>query len=263
MQKRTLWLTLAFWMVCAAAAHALPTGPVVSGDGKLQFSNFQFFSPFNSVDEDDVDTTVLPDGLRFSGPITSTDDLKTFFVLYEVSTIGPTGTNNRITGASLQLESDVEAEKFGVVLSTKRLIGDVGDPSDWFNENGKAKNGKAKKDKSNARGDFGFGHDFDSDFPLGPFGGSLGHLKTADWDISKKFRPPLGLGKDGAIRLAEAGFAAQQSIRVIEKVVVAAKDGTATWTSSTNRFRVVPEPGTATLMLLGFGLIALRSRRGR
>ena len=41
---------------------------------------------------------------------------------------------------------------------------------------------------------------------------------------------------------------------------VAAKKG-ASWNASINRFTVVPEPGTATLTLLGLGLLASRSYR--
>src|SRR4029453_6633939 len=48
MQKRAWVLavvsTFALWLV-ASAAGALPTGPIVSGNGQLEFSNFEFSSP--------------------------------------------------------------------------------------------------------------------------------------------------------------------------------------------------------------------------
>jgi hypothetical protein len=58
-------LVVALWLY-AASAHALsftldllPAGPVVSENGQLEFSNFQFFSPFDSVDPSQVTATIL------------------------------------------------------------------------------------------------------------------------------------------------------------------------------------------------------------
>jgi hypothetical protein len=111
---------------------------------------------------------------------------------------------------------------------------------------------------------------FDHDFKFGPNGfKTLAHLKTADWEFGGTgkddedcdFRPPLGLGRDGAIRLVEAGFAARDSIKVVEGVTLTAFGGSATWESSTNRFTVVPEPATAGMLLVGLALLAARARR--
>ena len=253
MLKRGLLVAIAVWL-SAASAHALsftmnalPVGPVVSENGQLEFSNFQFFSPFMSVDPSQVTATILADGIQLSGPITSSGGLKNFFVLYEVRSLGL-----GIEEASLQLDSTVNADLFGVVLSTKQILGDPVDlPPDKHH-------GKKKDDG------FDFGLDLDHGFPTDRE--TLAFLKTADWDIEDDdscFRFPLGLGSDGAIRLVEAGFDPHQSIRVIDGVSVIASSGsTATWESSINRFALVPEPGTASLLLLGFaGLALFRHRR--
>ena len=64
MRRRTLFIVLAFGLF-SAAANAVPTGPITSGNGMLQFSNFQFFSPFNTVNSSDVTVTPTTDGLTF------------------------------------------------------------------------------------------------------------------------------------------------------------------------------------------------------
>ena len=223
----------------------LPAGPVVSGNGQLEFSHFQFFSPFMSVDPSEVTATVLDDGLQLSGPISASDGLKNFFVLYEVRALG-----GEIKRASLLLDSQVDADHFGLVLSTKQILGDVLS-TPCLDGHG---------DKQGGDGlDFGFDHNLPTDRK------TLAFLTTADWkiggDIRDCFRLPHGLGNDGAIRLVEGGFDPQQSIRVIDGVTITASDGTATWKSSINRFTLVPEPGTASLMLLGLVLLGRLPRR--
>jgi hypothetical protein len=251
MQK---WIyTLALWVVTfgTGAANALPTGPLVSGNGQLEFSNFELFSPGGKVDEDDITVTVLADGISLSGPLSVTRGAVNFFVTYDVRALGA-----GIVTASLELDADPT----GLVLSTKRIVGDRGDPCDWFGEHDEKggwfddhdRKGKGK-DKDKGKGRHGFGrwdrggkHDFDFD----PFGRDpLAFLKTKQ----------VG---DRGIFLAAARFAPQDSLHVIEHVVVAAaKD--ATWNASINRFTVVPEPRTASLTLLGLALLALRSHRKR
>jgi hypothetical protein len=204
MQKRAWVLavvsTFALWLV-ASAAGALPTGPIVSGNGQLEFSNFEFSSPGGKVDEDDITVNVLVDGISLSGPVDVDHGAVNFFVTYDVRALG-----HEIVTASLELDAD----PMGLVLSTKRILGDRGDD---------------------------------------PFGAQLAFLKTQQ------------VGGKGTF-LEAARFAPQESIRVLEHVVVSAKEG-ASWNASINRFTVVPEPGTATLSLLGLGLLGLRSRPKR
>lgn len=244
MQKRSwfglaLALTFSTWLV-SGAVHALPTGPLVSGNGQLEFSNFQFFSPGGKVDEADITVSVLADGISLSGPVDVKRGAANFFVTYDVRALGA-----GIVTASLELDAD----PIGLVLSTKRILGDKGDPCDWFGENGKGgwfeKKGDdwrkfeerfGKQDKKK-RGDA-----FDP-FDQRP----LAFLKTYQ------------VGGKGTF-LEAGNFSPQDSIRVIEHVVVAAKKGAA-WNESINRFTVVPEPATAVLTLLGLGLLAIRSQR--
>jgi hypothetical protein len=252
MLKRGLVVAVALWLY-AASAHALsfamdalPGGPVVSGNGQLEFSHFQFFSPFMTVDPSEVTANILADGIQLSGPISTSNGLKNFFVLYEVHALGA-----GIDRASLLLDSQVDADGLGLVLSTKQILGDVIDEP----------HGGWDRDKKGGN-DFDFGLDLDHSFPTDRR--TLAFLKTADWEIGVDcncFHAPLGLGCNGAIRLVEAGFDPQESIRVIDGVTLVAHDGTATWESSTNRFSLVPEPGTASLMLLGLASLALLPHR--
>jgi hypothetical protein len=263
MHMRSLCLAVALWLV-AAAASALPTGPIVSGNGQLEFSNFQFFSPGHTVDESEISVSVLADGILLSGPVSATNELKGFFVTYDVTALGP-----GIVGASLSLDSQIEQDAFGLVLATKRILGGPKDHYGWDEQDPWKGHDPWKKSKGH-HGPSGWkGKADDWTDRHQPFGfadhRTLAFLKTAQWHHGKGSfaHPDLGLGNDGAIRLVEAGFAARQSIQVVDHVLVSGVHGSATWESSTNRFMVVPEPGTAGLTLLGLGLLVHRSRRRR
>jgi hypothetical protein len=242
MQKRPWVLVVAFVLAAgwvASAAHALPTGPIVSGNGQLEFSNFEFFSPGGKVDEEDITVNVLADGISLSGPVDVKHGAVNFFVTYDVRALGP-----GIVTASLELDAD----PVGLVLSTKRILGDKGDPCEWYDDyDGKGRWNGGKDEKFQwFSGKGGSKQDFDFD----PFSRrQLAFLKTHQVNGKGTF-------------LEAARFAPQESLHVIEHVVVAAKKGAA-WNASINRFTVVPEPGTATLSLLGLGLLALRSARKR
>ena len=260
MRRRTLFIVFAFALF-SVAANAVPTGPVTSGNGMLTFSNFQFFSPFNTVKESDVTVTPLADGLRFSGNVSTSTDTKSFYVLYEIN-MAPGGSGQGIKGASLQLESNVDSDTLGLVLATKRLIGDKNDPRNFFGKS----DANAKGTRALSSGTDAF-NDSTSNFGLGSVINrkTAAFLRTADWDVNDTaFRPPLGLGGSGAIRMVEAGIANQTHLRVVEHIVVTADSGTATWTASNNHFTTglvaVPEPNTAFLMLIGITAFAVRRR---
>ena len=260
MRRRTLFIVLALGLF-SAAAGAVPTSPITSGNGMLQFSNFQFFSPFNTVKESDVAVTARTDGLQFSGNVSTSTDVKSFYVAYEIN-LTPAATGQGIKRASMQLDSSVDSDTLGLVLATKRLIGDKNTTNFFGKSDAKAKGTRAMSPGTDAF------NDSTSNLGLSGFNRkTVAFLKTADWMTGDtNFKPPLGLGGDGAIRMVEAGFANQTHLRVLEHVVVAADSGTATWRSTTEHFitgasAVVPEPGTAGLMLLGLSVVAIRRRR--
>ena len=242
-QRWSIRLSVSLWLLATAAQavsfdlDSIPAGPITSGNGQLQFSNFQFFSPFNTVDAGDITLTTLADGVQISGPESvSGTGLKSFFVLYEVTALGA-----GIDSASLLLDSKVTADHLGFVLATKKILGDQLHSPEFPDWDGKSKHGNDL-------------------FPL--LSGKLAHLKTADWDVDRDSCRHLPFGTcDGAIRLVEAGFDPQAHIRVIDSVIIGAMDGTATWNSSVNRFTVVPEPGVASLTLLGLAMLSWRARR--
>jgi hypothetical protein len=244
LQRRWLALSLGLWLSAASAQavsfslDSIPAGPITSGNGQLEFSNFQFFSPFDSVDASEITLTVLEDGIELSGPVDVTaHEYKTFSVLYEVTALGA-----GIDGVSLLLDSSVDADDFALVVATKQILGEREQlpPAhfDWWTPGG-------------------FLHEDHG--PLADPRG-LARLETADWIFRHgQGHPPFP--SEGAIRLVEAGFDEQSSIRVVDRVTLSARDGSAVWESSVNRFTVVPEPGVASLTLLGLTLLGWRARR--
>ena len=266
MQMRSLCLAAVLWLV-AAAANALPTS-IFSTNGQLEFTNFQFFSPSHSVAESEVSVTALENGVLLSGPVTADNELRSFFVTYDVRAVG-----TAIEGVSLRLASEIEQDAFGLVLATKRILGGPHDHSGW-DEHDPWKGKDPWKDDEQGRGRQGRGAwnqerddftDSHHDFEFGDRR-TIAFLKTAEWQHGRNRwcnHPSLGLGNDGAILLDEAGFEARQTVRVVEHVLVSGQHGSATWISSENRFTVVPEPETAALTLLGLCLLALHPRPDR
>jgi hypothetical protein len=223
-------------------------GEVTSGNGQLVFSNFRFHSPSCSVDPSDLVVTILEDGVEIAGPITlSGGGWAKFHVSYDVTAVDPL-----INGASLALDSSIAAPS-GVVFATKRVIGERPD-----------------KPEGHPWNDHGWGH-----LGLGLIGQLAGNdppqdktlafLKTAEWDVEGGLLCEFSLSWlcSGEFRLDEQSFAAQDSVKVIDGVWVKGhgKHSIVTYYSSTNRYSVVPEPATGTLLMLGLLGLAVRRRR--
>jgi len=270
----------------------------VSGNGKLEFSDFDFDSS-DHVDEDDIYLEVLDDGVRLSGPERVRDDDKSSFeVSYTVRALDPTMP---ISGATLELESIVSGDPFAGVVATKKLFG--GDRksdhhSDWSDsgsrwyESSKSKrrdddrwDDDDRKGHSSSRGkghekSHGKGHeksrgkghskhgddddDDDDDRDRPDREDALAILGAYDIEIgfcSHSDRDDCSL--DGQMLFDETVFdEALDEIRVVDGVKMFSwGDGEAKWVSSTNRFPVVPEPSSAGL--LGIGLLALAASRRR
>jgi len=223
-------------------------GEVTSGNGKLVFSDFLFHSPSCSVDPDDLTITILDDGVEISGPITVTDrDWAKFYVSYEVTPIA-----SLIVGASQELVSSVD-DPSGVVFATKRVIGDrpemlQGDP--W-------------KDHGWGHQGWGLLHGLGDSNP--PHGKTLASLGTAVWEADGGFLCDLAWDWlcEGEILFDEESFDPQESLKVIDGAWIKAlgRQSEVTFSSSTNRFSVVPEPATGALLILGLVGLAIGGNR--
>jgi hypothetical protein len=96
----------------------------------------------------------------------------------------------------------------------------------------------------------------------------LAFLKTVQWsmagdDMDEDLPCDRGLGWlcNGDFRFDEKSFDPQESVKVIDGVWIKAPRGSEVGFSSTNRFRVVPEPGTEVLVALGLIGLAIGGRR--
>jgi hypothetical protein len=94
-------------------------------------------------------------------------------------------------------------------------------------------------------------------------------LETAEWDVAagsdyceQILGGTLGPLCAGEVRFDMEQFAPQQSVRVFDSLWMKAmgNDSDVTFFSSTNRFNVVPEPATGTLLMLGLLGLAIRRR---
>jgi hypothetical protein len=248
-----------FLGLAAGAAHATSTGGCrgsgSQGDvfslgevesGGLLFHNFSFYSPACSVNPDDLDIEIVGRDVTIVGDITLTGrGWATFHVSYEVTAVDPL-----INYASLELDSSVD-DLDAAVFATKRVIGGRPDKPD----------GHPRTD--HGRGPLGWGllHKLEGDDD--PKGKTLAFLKTVGWDMDRDLPCDPGLGWlcDGDFRFDERSFDPQESVKVIDGVSIKAPRGSEAEFSSTNRFRVVPEPATAVLLTLGLLGLAIGGRR--
>jgi hypothetical protein len=269
-----------------------------SGNGKLEFSDFDFDST-GHVDEDDIVLEILDDGVRLSGPISASDDGKgSFEVRYTVTALDPTMP---ISGATLELDSIVSGDPFAGVLATKKLLASGGDPDrgreeSWTSRSPGSSTWKSSSWKSWKRGDDDERWDDDErehrDRGIGEGhekARGKGHHRRHDDDdddddddrpgdredvlaILQAYDIQVGLGcyderdecsLDGQKLFDETGFAEPLGqLRVVDGVKIFSwGDGEAEGASITNRFPVVPEPSSAGL--LGLGLLALAASRRR
>jgi len=254
----------------------------VSGNGQLEFSNFSFDS-CGCVDAEDITLEILYDGIRLSGPVsTSGFKSKSFEVGYTV-----TGIHAPIVSASLELDSDVNAQKFGKVFATKELQVKGQKPHPDFPWLSFFWNQHPWQD------DKAFLH---SDHPLPSIlemdsHGQFDWSDALEWLFEQKFQDWEFGGRQEWIRLARLEtfdkeffcfrqydhscglvkssdsieFTPEDQLRVTDAVTIftLGHDDEATWISSTNRYAVVPEPATGTLLLLGIAGLGAAGRRGR
>jgi hypothetical protein len=216
--------------------------------GGLLFSDFRFYSPGCSVNPGDLEIDIVGHSVEIKGPITLAGrGWAKFHVSYEVTAVDPL-----INYASLELESSVHAPN-AAVFATKRVIGERPDKPDghpW---------------RDHGRGPLGWGllHKFDDDDD--PKGKTLAFLKTAEWNVNLGRFCDLGWDDlcNGEIEFDEQSFDPQESIKVIDGVWIKAlgRHSEVEFISSTNRFRVVPEPATAVLLTLGLLGLAIGGRR--
>jgi len=178
---------------------------IISGNGKLKFSNFHL----SGIDWGDITLDAVEDGLRISGPETlHRHGVEFFSISYKVTALDG---SMPILGASLELESHTSHHPFSKVFATKTVLG-----------------------KGN------------SFFP------ELKFLKT--YDIQDKFQKFY----------SEGDFHTPRDYAYVKDTVLLVSSGPTTkWIASTNRFPVVPEPGTASLLVLGLTGLVVAGRRRR
>lgn len=241
MRSRKPWMWIGTLVVCLAAlagsasattlADVMPGDVFLSGNGKLQFTDFEFVSLCGTcVTPDEITLNILADGVQLLGPITSSGhEFKGFQVTYAALAVDP---SMPITGSSLELDSVVDGG-FAAVYGLKRITGKTGGRFPHTTELAQLSTFDISRRVACPRG-----------VPAPCF------RRTSDLFDSSAF------GSD------------QQEIRVKDTVKIFAAGGDATWKFSANHFGSgsipVPEPSTAAILaagLLGLGLAGGRRRR--
>lgn len=256
---------LLFWVGGAGPAEAatINLGDVTlgqsftSGNGKLEFSNFSFDSP-DCIDPSDITLEILEDGVMLSGPVGAWGtETRTFSVDYRVTALDP---SMPIVGSSLELDSNAFGSPKAGVFATKQITAQREHehgfwlPMLFFDKHGK---GFGKHDR-----DFGE-HDEHGWWRHGkwsrPRDQLLTRLETFDIDKNMVCDPawsPDMCSKEWVKLFDSDEFHPRDKLGVTDTVKIFSKgEGDAEWFSSINRFSVVPEPGTASL--LGAGLVGL------
>jgi hypothetical protein len=276
MMRSGFWqlvLALGGLVLFAGGAQATGTGfgesgeldtILISGDGTLEFSDFQF----RGIDPDEVTIDVLDDGLRFSGDV-SLDrfGVDWFKISYSVRSL----TDLQIIGTSLTLESQVDARN-GAVVARKLITApreSYGDspwehPRSWDDDHW---DDDRWDDDHNRWNGFGGKLSGKGGRGLERIGTLVAYEIASGWICGCGHHHPRVEDVEDECRIErdsdEIGYAPRSLLHIEDTVkLLAAAGGGVHWGSLTNRYLVTPEPGTAALLALGLtGLVIIGRRR--
>ncbi len=144
MRCRNRWLELCAVLIggvlLAGSARALPVGDFsvaaisnetifVSGNGRLEFSHFEFW--LGEGPSDAFTLSVLEDGIRLTGPTSVADGADAeFYFRYQVSALGD---GVLLDGVALFAPSEISGEGFPVFAKSSKLI-HLGPPTEFFGQ---------------------------------------------------------------------------------------------------------------------------------
>jgi hypothetical protein len=90
----------------------------LSGDGRLQFSNFNFY--LGGADRDDFTLTLLADGVRLTGPMSAADgQVREFYFDYQVTAVGE---ETLVDGVTLFAPSTIAGTGYPTFAKTGKVV---------------------------------------------------------------------------------------------------------------------------------------------
>ena len=255
-------------MLFAGGAQATGTGfggggsldeVFVSGDGTLEFSDFQF----RGIGPDEVTIDVLDDGIRFSGD----ESLNRFGVdWFKISYSVRSLTDLQIIGTSLGLESQVDARN-GAVVARKLITAPRDGYGDKPWQHPRSWDDDRWDDDHNRWNGFGGKLSGKGGPGIDRIGTLIAYEIGSGWICGCGHHHPRVDDVEDECRIErdtdEIGYAPRSLLNIEDSVkLLAAAGGRVHWGSLTNRYLVTPEPGTAALLALGLtGLVAAGRRR--
>jgi hypothetical protein len=127
--------TLSCLLLLANVGHALSVGDItnetvlVSGDGRLEFSHFEFW--LGDASRDDFTLTLLSDGLEVSGPFDASDgQVLDFYFRYQVSVLN---AGDLIGGTTLFAPSQTTGGGFPTFAKMAKRV-TAGPPTESFGQ---------------------------------------------------------------------------------------------------------------------------------